>query len=90
MKSKTAFTCAVCGDECEVQDLSRGSLKAAGTRNRIEALETLSASETICYECDDALTDWEATHRGRTPVERFETDGIYVDPARWQAHCLNY
>jgi hypothetical protein len=90
MEDPVTFTCAVCGDECESADLSRGSMKSAGTISRLEALEILSASEVTCYECDDAMQDWDATCRGRSERERFEFDGLFVDPARWQAHCLSY
>ena len=89
-KLQATFVCASCGDECEVSDLSRGSLKAAGTSSRLEAIEILSADERVCYECDDASQEWEATNRGRSDRERFEFDGSFLDQARWQTHCLNY
>lgn len=90
MKKRTTFVCSECGDECEVVDLSRSSLKAAGTTSKIEALESLTPWEIVCAQCDNYDPELEYIDRGRSPAERFEFEGAYIDQAAWQAHCLNY
>lgn len=91
------FTCAECGERRPLPALSQYSLKSARTRVPGKALLRLYPSQIVCSDCED--TDWDledldlepaGIRLGRNDIERFELDGLSLDPAKATAYWLSH
>lgn len=82
MKSvlKTTFICTDCGEELPFSELSKSSMLQAGSRNRMEALQSLARYQTTCAACADLTDIQEAPVRTYNPygdrLSRAERDWL--------------
>jgi hypothetical protein len=93
-----SFECSDCGERLPLSRLSETSVKRAGAISRTRAFFILAAQDTICDICDGDIDEyaWVDMDHGRLVMparsdrERFDLDGVSIDPGRLAAYYLNY
>lgn len=93
-----SFTCSSCGEELPARALAIECVEEASAltgKRQPRARALLLVEEPICSACADTegaeveeLSGWPTL--GRNDIESFEFSGLHIDPARRQAHLLNY